>query len=124
MISWSSKQQSIVALSTTEAEYVAAVSAATEVIWLRNFFGELGYTFSSPSTLHMDNQSAIAVAKNPEHHGRMKHLDLRFFWLRDAVQSQVLAVKYIPTGDMPANVLTKPLERLKFNGGRDLLGVM
>jgi hypothetical protein len=123
-VSWSSKQQPIVALSTTEAEYVAAVSAATEVIWLRHFLSELGYSFPSPSTLHIDNQSAISVAKNPEHHGRMKHLDLRFFWLRDAVHSKTLAVQYIPTGDMPADILTKPLERVKFNGGRSMLGVM
>jgi hypothetical protein len=76
-VSWSSKLQSIVALSTTEAEYVAAVAAGVEVCWFRNLFTEFGFNLStSPSPLFVDNQSALAVAKNPEHHGQMKHLDL------------------------------------------------
>src|SRR5262249_6513586 len=67
-VSWSSKLQSMVALSTTEAEYIAAVEAGKEIAWMRNFLGELGFKISTPSTLHMDNQSAINVAQNPEHH--------------------------------------------------------
>ena len=67
---------------TTEAEYIAAVEAAKEIIWVRQFMGELGYAPSSSSTLLMDNQSAISVSKNPEHHGRMKHLDLRWYLLK------------------------------------------
>jgi hypothetical protein len=66
-----------VALSTTEAEYIAAVEAGKEVVWMRQFLTELGLSFSSPSLLRLDNQSAISVSQNPEHHGRMKHLDLR-----------------------------------------------
>ena len=72
-VSWSSKLQTMVALSTTEAEYIAAVEAAKEIIWMWQFMGELGYSPSTSSTLLMDNQSAISVSKNPEHHGRMKH---------------------------------------------------
>ncbi len=75
-VSWSSRLQGIVALSTTEAEFVAATSAGQEILWLRNLFIELGYNMDTPSTLHIDNRSALSVAKNPEHHGRMKHLDL------------------------------------------------
>src|SRR5438876_12056480 len=86
-VSWSSKLQPIVTLSTTEAEYVAAVEAGKEIVWMRNILSEFGYKFISPSTLNLDNQSTISVSKNPEHHGRMKHLDLRFYWLRDAVES-------------------------------------
>ena len=78
-VSWSSRLQTITALSTTEAEYVAAVDAGKEVAWMRQLLHEFGFTLSGPSTLAMDNQSAISVAKNPEHHGRMKHLDLRFY---------------------------------------------
>ena len=107
-VSWSSKLQSIIAKSTTEAEYVAANSAGSEICWLRNLFTELGLKFSSSSSpLFIDNQSAIAVAKNPEHHGWMKHLDLKFYWLRDKVEEQVISVHYIVTELMPADLLTK-----------------
>ena len=109
-VSWSSKLQSIVALSTTKAEYIAAISAGMEIAWFRNILTELGHSITEPSILHLDNQSAISVAKNPEHHGCMKHLDLRFFWLRDMVsRKKAIAVKYIPTAEMPADLLTKAL---------------
>jgi hypothetical protein len=71
--------------------YISAVSAGQEIVWMRSFLGELGYSFEAPSLLLVDNQSAVQVARNPEHHGRMKHLDLRFFWLRDMVNSGVVA---------------------------------
>ena len=76
VVAWSSKLQPVVTLSTTEAEYVAGVAAGKEICWMQQLFQELGYSTPAPSTLFIDNQSAIAVAKNPEHHGRMKHLDL------------------------------------------------
>jgi hypothetical protein len=57
----------------------------------------------------MDNQSALSVAKNPEHHGRMKHLDLKYFWLREKVTQKAIHVGYVPTRDMPADLLTKAL---------------
>ena len=123
-ISWSSKLQPVVALSTTEAEYIAAVSAGTEICWLRNLFKELGTDLSSsPTPLHIDNQSALAVAKNPEHHGRMKHLDLRFYWLRDEVAKGGMRVVYCPTDRMPADLLTKPLSAVKVDVCCKLLGL-
>ena len=63
------------------------------------------------SPLLMDNQSAIRVAKNPEHHGRMKHLDLAHYWLRDEVARGYIAVRYVPTQEQIADILTKPLPR-------------
>jgi hypothetical protein len=81
-VSWMSRLQSIVARSTTEAEFISAVSAGQEIVWMHSFLSELGYSFNAPLLLLVDNQSAIQVARNPEHHGRMKHLDLRFFWLQ------------------------------------------
>jgi len=122
-ISWSSKLQPIVALSTTEAEYIAAVSAGQEILWLRNLFSELGYDIEGPSTLYIDNQSAVSVAKNPEHHGRIKHLDLRFYWLRDAVEDGEICVKYCPTTQMPADLLTKCLKKVKMKEAREMLGL-
>jgi hypothetical protein len=112
-IGWMSRLQLIIALSTTEAEFVAAVAAGQEILFLRNLFTELGYKFTTPSPLYIDNQSALSVAKNPEHHGRMKHLDLRFFWLRDEVEKKRISVIHLRTDDMPADVLTKALGRVK-----------
>jgi hypothetical protein len=122
-VSWSSKLQSIVALSTTEAEFVAAVSAGQESIWMSQFLAELGYDTSSTAPLLMDNQSAIQAARNPEHHGRMKHLDLRYFWLRDEVVKGHLAPHYIPTAEMAADILTKALARVKVETAREQLGL-
>ncbi|THH28130.1 hypothetical protein EUX98_g6049, partial [Antrodiella citrinella] len=112
-VSWSSKLQTMVGLSTTEAEYVAAVTCGMEAIWMRSLLSEIGYTQDGPTLIYMDNQSAIQVVKNPEHHGRMKHLDLRLFWLRDEIQKGVISVKYIPTDFMAADILTKPLSKVK-----------
>jgi len=74
-----SKLQSIVMLSTTEAEHVAGVVGGKKICWLRNMILELGYKVMGPSQLWMDNQSSMNVAKNPEHHGWMKHLDLQYY---------------------------------------------
>ena len=108
-ISWSAKLQSVVAKSTTEAEYIAASSAGSEMMWLRMFLSDLGSSFPSPSTLRVDNNSAVQVINNPEHHHRMKQLDVHFFWLRDAVEGKQLAIQHIPGAEQPADLLTKPL---------------
>ena len=122
-VSWSSRLQTITALSTTEAEYVAAVDAGKDVVWMRQLLAELGFTLSAPSVLCMDNQSAISVAKNPEHHGRMKHLDLRFYWLRDVVDSGLIAPVFVPTTAQVADIFTKPLARADMERCRSQLGV-
>jgi hypothetical protein len=122
-ICWASRLQRLVTLSTTEAEFVAAVAAGQEILWLRNFFSELGYIFTSASTLHIDNLSALSVAKNPEHHGRMKHLDLRYYWLRDEVYHGRIHIIHCRTDDMPADLLTKPLGRKKVEDMVRLIGM-
>ena len=91
----------------------AAVSAGQEMLWLRNLLSEFGYEHSSASKLRIDNLSALSVAKNPEHHGRMKHLDLRFYWLRDEVAKGRIEVVHLRTSDMPADILTKSLAKPK-----------
>ena len=122
-VSWASKLQPIVTLSTTEAEYISATAAGQEILWLRNLFKELGFEVKGASILHLDNQSALAVTRNPEHHGRMKHLDLRYYWLRDAVKADLIDVHYISTKDMPADIMTKALSRAVVEEMRRMLGV-
>jgi len=124
VVCWSSKLQPIVTLSTTEAEYVAGVAAGKEICWVQNLLGELGYTALTPSKLYIDNQSALSVAKNPEHHGRMKHLDLSFYWLRDKVQTNTLQPLHLPTEDMPADLLTKALPKPQVLKLRSMMGLV
>ncbi|PAV17670.1 hypothetical protein PNOK_0615600 [Pyrrhoderma noxium] len=121
--SWSSKLQGIVTLSTTEAEYIAAITIGQKVIWLRYLFTELGYKFTRPSTLFLDNNSAVQVTKNPEHHGRIKHLDLRFYWLRDQVNLGAIRILHLKTDDVPADLITKALGRIKVKGFTKMIGV-
>jgi hypothetical protein len=122
-VSWSSKLQALVTLSTTEAEHISAVEAGKEILWMHQFMGELGYEISGPSLLRMDNQSAISVSKNPEHHGKMKHLSLCLFWLRDAVQDGLISPTFVRTEDMAADIFTKPLDRMKLLKCEEMLGL-
>ena len=122
-ISWASKLQPVVTLSTTEAEYISATAAGQEILWLRNLFSELGYEIKGASSLYLDNQSALAVTRNPEHHGRMKHLDLRHYWLRDTVKAGLIDVRYISTNSMPADIMTKALPKGTVQEMRRMLGL-
>jgi hypothetical protein len=110
-VSWKSKRQTTVSLSTTEAEYIAGVDAGKEIKWIPNLLGELGYEVSGASPLLFDNQSALKVSKNPEHHGRMKHLDIAHYWLRDEVTKGYIGVQYVPTQEQLADIFTKALPR-------------
>jgi len=100
-----SKLQTIAALSTTEAEYMAVVEAEKEIVWMRNILSEFGCWIQEPSTLKMDNQSAITVSKNPEYHSHIKQLDLHLYWLRDKVEHDMINPDFIPIGEMIADCL-------------------
>jgi hypothetical protein len=101
-VSWSSKKQPLVALSTTEAEYIAATHAAKEALWLRTFLAEITRPLIRPITIHLDNVSAISITKNNEYHPRTKHIDIRYHIICHAVQDNLIHVDYIPTDDMAA----------------------
>ena len=91
---------------------------------MRNLLFEFGYNLShSPSTLYMDNNSAIAVAKNPEHFGRLKHIQLRLYWLRDVIEEGEIAPEYVQTDMMVADLLTKALPLGKVALLRALMGL-
>jgi len=122
-ISWSSKLQPIVALSSTEAEYVAACKAGQEAVWVRQFLEAVGYDMSAPATMFVDNKSAVCVARNPEHQTRMKHINVCWHWLRECVEKKVFKIEHIPTDQMPADILTKALSRAKVESGRRMLGL-
>eukprot|EP00253_Pinus_taeda_P028155 PITA_28155 len=109
-ISWVSKIQSVVALSTTEAEYVAATEASKEMIWLQRFMGELGKEHYI-STLYSDNQSAIHLARNSSFHSRTKHIQLKYHFIRSVLEGGELKLEKIHTSQNPADMLTKVVTR-------------
>ena len=106
-VCWKSKMQSIVALSSCEAEYISLVECIKEILWLRMHLNDLGVTIASPVTIGIDNQAAIALAKNPVLHEKTKHIDTRHFFIRQAVQQGLIRLQYINTGDNIADILTK-----------------
>ena len=108
-VSWNSKKQTTVTLSSTKAEYIAGAHAAKEAVWLRQLLAELGQGTSSPTILHIDNQSAIAIAWNPEFHEHTKHIDVRYHFLWQVVDDGALELVYTPTQDQVADILTKGL---------------
>lgn len=121
-ISWVSRKQTTVALSSTESEYVALSLAVSEACWLKNFFEYLeGKTCSVK--LFEDNQSVIKLCKNPQFHHKIKHIDIKINFVRDMVNNNIVSVDYISTDDQVADVLTKPLGKVKFDKFKCCMGL-
>ena len=118
-ISWGSKKQKSVALSSCEAEIMAASEAAKEAIHLASLCAELGMGSDEPTELNLDNRSAIDVAYNPEHHGRMKHVDRRHFYIRELVEERRLRVPFVSSENNLADFFTKALSASVFFPLRD-----
>lgn len=106
---WSSKKQSIVAMSSTEAEYIAASEATRELLWMKKLGAFLD--LKDCPTLWLDNQGSIALAKDESKKRRTKHLDVKYNFIRDCVQDKRLSVRFCPTEEMIADILTKPVKR-------------
>ena len=123
-VSWSSKRQTVVALSTTEAEYVSLSYATQETVWLRKLLGSIGFDQHKSTILHEDNQSTIALIKNPKHHARTKHIDIKYHFIRQSVDTNCIEVKYCCTDNMIADIMTKSLPRPKFEKLRAMLGIV
>lgn len=122
-VSWSSKRQEIVSLSTTESEYIAATHATKEALWLRSFIGQLFEPLIEPITLFSDNQSAIALTKDHQYHARTKHIDIRFHFIRWVIEEGKLRLIFCPTADMIADTLTKALPSPKVKHFASQLGL-
>jgi hypothetical protein len=123
-VSWTTKRQEIISLSTTESEYVAATYAAKEALWLRSLLSQLFDTELEPTTLFSDNQSAIALTKDHQYHARTKHIDIRFHFIRWIVENGSLRLIYCPTEDMVADTLTKALPSPKVKHFAKELGLV
>ena len=110
-VSWSSKKQTSVALSTAEAEYVAATHVAKQALWQRSLFTELDFDIPTTSTIFTDNQAAISISHHPEFHARTKHIDIVYHFLRDLISEGVLNTIYVNTRENLADLFTKGLPR-------------
>eukprot|EP00965_Chrysotila_dentata_P178037 5881381-Pleurochrysis_carterae.AAC.1 len=108
-ILWASKKQQSVALSSCEAEIIAASEATKEAVYLRTLFADLGLAPKQPTPLAMDNKSAIDLAYNPEHHQRSKHIDRRHFFVRERVEQHDITVPFVHTMENLADFFTQPL---------------
>ena len=122
-ITWSSKKQNLVALSSTEAEYIAQNHAVREALWLRRFIAEINNRDPITIVLHSDNTGAIDMAKDPKFHSRTKHIDIRYHFIREVVADEMVRLEYIPGEENTADIFTKPLVRSKLEQFANELGL-
>jgi hypothetical protein len=122
-VSWQSKKQPTTALSSVEAEYMAATQATKEAIWWRTFLSELGLVIAGSTVLITDSKGSIDLAKNPEHHARTKHIDIRHHFIREKVADGTVKMSFVGTEHMGADILTKPLAKTRHHSLLNLLGI-
>ena len=120
-VSWISRLQKCVALSTTKAEYVAATEACKEALWLSYLVRDLGIT--ELTILHCDSQSAIMLARNPVFHAKTKHIEVKYHFIRDVLDSKNIELVKVHTNNNPADLLTKGLPAERFAHCRQMMGV-
>ncbi|GJV82084.1 putative ribonuclease H-like domain-containing protein [Tanacetum coccineum] len=114
LISWQCKKQTIVATSTTEAEYVAAANCRGRILWIQNQLLDYGFNFMN-TKIHIDNESTICIVKNPMFHSKTKHIEIRHHFIRDAYEKKLIQVQKIHTDNNVADLLTKAFDGPRFN---------
>ena len=124
LVSWQSVKQRVVALSSCEAEYIAATSAATQALWLARLLSELLGKETGAFELRVDSKSALALAKNPVFHERSKHIRIKYHFIRSCLEEGSVKASYINTVDQLADILTKSLGRVKFLELRTRVGLV
>lgn len=122
-VSWTSRKQSIVTLSSTEAEFTSMTLAVCECIWLRGLLLEMGCKIIGPTVLFEDNQACISLAYEPRNHQRLKHIDIKYQFIKEHIENKEVILKYIPTNSQIADSLTKSLPIVKFEHMRRNMGV-
>ncbi|XP_062230189.1 secreted RxLR effector protein 161-like [Phragmites australis] len=122
-ISWQSSKQKVVALSSCEAEYIAVATATCQGVWLARLLADLLDVEASAPTLRVDNKSAISLIKNPVHHDRTKHIDVKYHYVRECADRGLIDVQFIGTAEQLGDVLTKALGRLKYEELRSKIGL-
>ena len=123
-ISWSSKKQNIITLSSTEAEYIGHTNAAKEILWIRNFWAKInGKSIFDLILLKANNQGAIQLSNNNKFHTHTKHINVRYHFIHKALENKLLEINYVPTDENIVDIFTKPLSRPLFEKFRKMLGL-
>ena len=117
-----SKKQNSISLSTVEAEYIAAGSCCTQLLWMQKLLHDYG-SCQEHLTIYCDNTSAINISKNPVQHSRIKHIEIRHYFIRELVEDDTLTFEFIHTDDQKADLFTKPLDSKYFKFFRLNIGV-
>jgi hypothetical protein len=123
-ISWSSKKQPIVALSSTKAEYRGATIVACEVVWLQKLLSDLGQSVDAPIVIYCDNIDSILLANNPVYHAKTKHIGVHYHFIREKVLAKEIDLIHVSTEDQVADIFTKALGTDKLKKFRKMLGVL
>ena len=110
-VTWSSKRQATVALSTVEAEYVAMSRCAQQMLWMHSWLSEVEIEFTLPGVIKGDNRGAIALTKNTKDHGKVKHIDMRHHYIRELLKAGNISIEQVSSADNLADLFTKPLPR-------------
>jgi hypothetical protein len=124
LVSWLRKKQTSISLSTTEAEYIAATTCCTQVLWMKQTLKDIKVEYDQPISIICDNTSAINISKNLVMHSKMKHIPIKYHFLREQVVEQSVKLEYIATKEQVADIFTKPLPRDTFEYLRQKLGVI
>ena len=114
VISWFSRKQYCVALSTSEVEYVTACSASCEGVWLRKLLSGLFDLQLYATSIYCDNHICVKLTENPVFHDKSKHIEIKYHYIRDMVQGGAMKLQYVVTNEQTTNMLTKPLATVKF----------
>ncbi|KAC9923458.1 hypothetical protein E3N88_45065 [Mikania micrantha] len=122
-IAWNSQKQATVTLSSCEAEFMAASTAACQAIWLRGLLAEITGREEAQVEIKVDNKSAIALIRNPVFQGRSKHIDTRYHFIRESVEKEQIRIEYVSGDEQKADILTKALPRIKFEEMKIKLGL-
>lgn len=122
-IAWGCKRQTCVALSTTEAEYIALTEACKETIWIRRLLVDMGEILDNNVIIYEDNQSCLSLLENPKLSNGTKHVDTRYHFIKELYENNEMSFLYCPTSEMVADIMTKPLGRLNLNKQREAMGL-
>ena len=122
LVAWISKKENFVSLSTAEAEYIAAGSCCSQLLWMKKVLTDYGIS-QDTMVVYYDNSNVIDISKNLVQHSKTKHIEIRYHFIRDLIEREIVCLEYIPTERQNADIFTKPLDRSKFETLRQVIGV-